>query len=90
MTNFFRDRSGLTNVELEHLRTLPRLRDIPVQNFMLIPSWFSQNVEKDVKAIARYVLKRKDPEIRKLNSRLYQFATGRSAKSDAKPSAVVL
>ena len=51
---------------------------------MVTPSWFSQNVERDVKEIARYVLKQQDSEIKKRNWRLYQFATGRSPKSDAK------
>ena len=51
---------------------------------MVTPSWFSQNVERDVKEIARYIMKQQDSDIRKRNWRLYQFATGRSPKSDAK------
>jgi len=53
---------------------------------MVTPSWFSQNVQPDVREIARYVLKQRDSEVRKRNWKLYQFATGRSPKADAKAS----
>lgn len=72
-------------MELEYLGSLPRVRDVKVQNFMLTPPWFDQTREKDVKEIARYVVKHRDSEVRKRNWRLYRFATGRSPKSDAKP-----
>lgn len=72
-------------MELEYLGSLPRVRDIRVQDFMLTPPWFDQNREKDVKEIARYVVNQKDTDSKR-NWRLYKFATGRSAKSDAKPS----
>lgn len=74
---------------MEYLRTLRRTRDVLVQDFMVTPSWFSQNMEKDVKVIARYVTKTRDPETQKRNFRLYKFATTRSPKADAKPSRVV-
>jgi hypothetical protein len=60
--------------------------DMCVEDFMLTPPWFVQSREKDVKEIARYVVKHRDSDIRKRNWRLYRFATGRSPKSDAKPS----
>lgn len=76
----------MTSADFSYLRSLPRIRDRNVQNFLITPSWFSQNVERDVKEIARYVLKQRDSEVRKRNMRLYQFATGRSPKTDAKTS----
>ena len=60
-----------------------------VQDFMTTPSWYSQNMERDVKEIARYVCRDDDPERRKANWRLYKFATGRSPKIDVKPARVV-
>src|SRR5271155_1302372 len=84
-----REKTDLTTTELEYLRTLPRTRDVLVQDFMVTPSWFSQNMEKDVKEIARFVTKTRDPEAKKRNWRLYKFATTRSPKEDAKPSRVV-
>src|SRR5271169_1059866 len=84
-----RQKTCLTAVELEYLRTLPRTRDVLVQDFMVVPSWFSQNMEKDVKEIARFVTKTRDPEAKKRNWRLYKFATTRSPKADSKPSRVV-
>lgn len=73
----------LTGVELEYLGSLPRVRDIRVQDFMLTPPWFDQSKDKDVKEIARYVVNQRDADSKR-NWKLYKFATGRSAKSDAK------
>lgn len=57
-----------------------------VEDFMLSPSWFSRNREKDVREIARFVVDLKDGDIRKRNWRLYKFAMGRSPKVDARPT----
>ena len=79
-----RQKSCLTAVELEYLASLPRVRDMSVQNFMMTPMWFRENNKGDVVEIARFVMKQTDAEIRKRNWRLYKFATGRSPKSDAR------
>ena len=51
---------------------------------MTIQSWFNQRREDDVKEIARFVCEIKDSDVKKRNLRLYKFATGRTAKTDAK------
>jgi hypothetical protein len=78
-----RQKTCLTSSDYEYLRNIPRMRNILVEDFMLTPSWFSQSVEKDVREIARFVMNGKDQESRKLNARLYKFATGQSAKTNA-------
>jgi hypothetical protein len=71
-------------VEFEFLGTLPRLRNVRVQEFMETPPWFDQTKERDAREIARYVVMHHDKDVKKRNLRLYKFATGRSPKSDAK------
>jgi hypothetical protein len=74
----------LTTTELEYLGSLLRVRNIKVQEFMLTPPWFEQGKAEDLKEIARFVVGVKDSDVRRRCWRLYKFATGRTAKADAR------
>ena len=81
-----RHKTCLTVSDYEYLYSLPRLRYVRVDGFMLTPTWFKENNRKDVNEIARFVLKHSDSDIKKRNVRLYKFATGRNPKADARSS----